>query len=134
LAETKTWLTPKRIERGASAANDELVRWANEKWRRELTHAAKKTFRPAKVYGDTAAMRRDALASRQRGVGSALMASDAKTIGVSELLVAALALAGGFALGRYLMRRKRAAAATAVVHGAEEQNPYYVGAIALGAR
>lgn len=104
-AETKTWLTPARLARGPEAANNELKRWAREKRRRELEREIRSVFRPVKIYGDAAAMHRDALTSRGAGVGSALMAKDAKSIGAVELLIGAAALGGGIVFGLWLGKK-----------------------------
>jgi hypothetical protein len=122
VTQTKTWLTPKRLARGPEAANAEMRRWAsNEKWRRELSHVMKQTFRPAQVYGSAADMRRDALASRSRGVGSTMLATDAHRVGPLHVAVAVGALGLGFVIGRWWMQRRRAAqAAQTQIRGDEE--------------
>jgi len=105
VAETKSWMTPARFARGPEAANEELRRWSREKRRRDLEREMRGVFRPVKVYGDAASMRRDALASRGAHVGSALMAKDAKSIGAVELLVGAAALGGGVLFGLWIGKK-----------------------------
>jgi len=92
-------MTPKRIARGPAAADAELRRWA------------KTAFRPVRIYGDTRRMREDALRSAHEGRGSAMIASEPRGIKVSplEVAVALGALAGGFFLGRWWVRRKKVA-------------------------
>lgn len=111
-AETKVWMTPKRIERGPEAADEELRRWA------------KSAFRPVKIYGNPRAMREDALASRSAGVGSKLIAREPRKVEVGDLYLAIaglLALGGGFLVGRWWARRRRveAAAGSSYVRGVD---------------
>jgi hypothetical protein len=111
VTETKTWLTPKRLARGPEAANAEMRRWAsNEKWRRELSHAMKRTFRPAQVYGSAADMRRDALTSRGRGVGSVVLARDAHRVGPLHVVAGVAAIGAGFLVGRWWAHRLKSQA------------------------
>ena len=120
--ETKTWMTPKRIERGPEAANAELARWRAIRHERPHPRANEK-------FTNTAAMRADADTSRRAGVGSRVV-SASKTAGVDWLDVALVAgmLTGAYAFWRTLKKSSQVSGA-----GAEE-SAYYVGAVALGAR
>lgn len=111
MAETKQWMTAKRIERGPEAAEAELRRWTKDA-------ATRIGFRTVPIHGNAAALRADALASRRDHVGSKLMAKTvhrARESHVGEILVAAAALGGGFLLGRWWKRRQ----ANEAVHGQE---------------
>lgn len=125
MAETKQWMTAKRIERGPEAAEAELRRWTKDA-------AVKVGFRSVPVYGNTAAMRADALASRRDHVGSKVVARSVahdRSSHFGEILVAAAALGGGFLLGRWWKRRQEAAAAT-VIKG-DDGNMYLHGTALL---
>lgn len=132
--ETKSWLTPKRLARGPEAANEELRRWSKERRRRKLVAEMRGTFRPAQIYGDAAAMRRDALASRAERVGSTVMARDADSLGAVDLLVGVSAIAVGVLIGRWWVRRSRAPHPPVAVRGAAGDSAYARGALALAAR
>lgn len=122
MAQTETWLTQRRLERGVEKANAELRRWSREKRLRELGHEMRSVFRPVRVYGDAGAMRRDALASRQKLVGSALMARDVDAIGAFEVLIGIAAVGGGIALGLWIGKRWKTShvAASEYLHGIDD--------------
>lgn len=127
MAETKQWMTAKRIERGPEAAEAELRRWAKDA-------ATRAGFRPVHISGNATALRADALASRRDHVGSKLVARKFKAQAESNLgmvVVSVAAIGGGFLLGRWWKHRQTAT----TVHGAvEKPNPYLVGTCVLGAR
>lgn len=112
MAETKTWLTPKRIARGPEAANEELRRWARAKRQRELGRTVSDALKPALVYRSTADMRHDEEASRRRHVGSVVMSREPRGIGLGHVAIGAAAIGAGFLVGRWWARRRRAAQTT----------------------
>jgi hypothetical protein len=89
-------MTPKRIARGPEAARAELARWGQLPLQR------------GRVYGDVRAMRDEALRSRETGKGSTTISSHAWYPSMSDVAVSAVAIVGGFFLGRWWMRRHKA--------------------------
>lgn len=125
MAETKTWLTPKRLARGPEAANEELRRWAKARAAREQRPTAPRT------YHTTADMRRDESASRSRRVGSVVLARDTRGgLGLIHVAVGVAAVGAGFLVGRWWARRRKVARAT-TIHGDTASSSYARGLDAL---
>lgn len=117
--ETKTWMTAKRLARGPEAANAELERWRRVRAEREASAP-----RRASTFANEGAMRRDAAASRAAHIGSRVAAAPERGIDLLDVALVGVMLAGAYAFWRVVSRDRVGAAA---------DNPYYVGAIALGA-
>lgn len=120
------------MARGPEAANDELRRWSKARRVRKLNTELRATFRPAVVYGDASAMRRDALASRSKKVGSTLMARDVDQLGVTDVVIGMSAIAIGALIGRWWVKRK--GKAPTAVQGTSDDNVYVRGTLTLAAR
>lgn len=123
-AETKQWLTPKRIARGPEKADEELRRWA--------MHA----FRPGRMRGSVNVIRAAELARRaQVAAGAPYMAARdpgvrfARVAGKVALSagVAAAAVGIGYFAGRWWKRRQVGG------HVSSSPNPYLLGVDVLAA-
>lgn len=132
--ETKQWMTAKRLERGPAAAEAELRRWAKDA-------ATRAGFRPVHISGNATALRADALASRQRHMGSRLVARkvhEQVSSNAGIIVFGLLAIGGGYFAGRWFKAKREhdqlAHATSNAIHGSDEsESKYLVGALVLGA-
>lgn len=135
MAETKQWMTAKRLERGPEAAEAELRRWAKDA-------ATRAGFRPVHISGNATALRADALASRQRHMGSRLVAHkvhEQVSSHIDIIVFGLLAVGGGYLAGRWFKAKREhdqlAHATSNAIHGSPVNvNRYLVGAQVLASR